>query len=513
MSRTFAGVVLALGFVFSASAMAQETEPNNPCNIAQDFGRPPLPTSVFGELTSTPEAPDVDFFRFSFAAGQTLQVDLQGSSTGQGTLTDPYLGLFDSSCNLVAVDDDSGGSLNSRLVFEVPVDEVVTLGVTNCCDGAFAGGGQGSYLLTVSTLAAIDTITGRLVNADTGAGLPGFESPFASAQLFRCDPVSGCFEFVGFQQADGDGRFSFTTDQLGNPIAAGTYQVIASANGYETFTSGQFDVAEGEFLDLGDLPLTPFQLIGSISGRAVDAVTGEPISGSGPPFASIFLERCDSGGCFIIAGASPDVDGRFVFDGALSFIPPGTFRLRGFAEDYVEAVSAEFPVGAFEDVDTGDFPLTPFPIRFGAVQECQIPFGGGACDYGIEITNRSPDRYRGEAWSIVEVFPPGAARNTRFQLGSNGAGMPIPQRINLRQGESMTLSFQLEVPPRVADGTTVCATVTVGRDPVPQFRNQGDRFVFCSVKQSNGFEALSGKDGRRLYRELTGRGETRGRRH
>lgn len=507
MSNFLKGLFLVLAATLSAGLHAQELEPNNSCDAAQDLTAVGLPATVFGELVSTPESPDVDFFRFSVPAGQLLLVELEGSSTGQGTLGDPYLGLFDSACNFLAADDDGGGSLNSRLVFEVPPDGLLTLAVTVCCDVDFAGGGQGSYRLSLSTLAAIDSISGRIVNGDTGEGLPGFDFPFAYAQLIRCDVAFGCFETVGSQQADGDGRFSFTTDAFGHPLTTGLYQVSAAAGGFENFQSDRFEVFEGEARDVGDLPLTPFRLIGSVSGRVIDAVSGEPVSGFGPPYAIIYLERCEAGGCYYVAGGNPDFDGRFSFEGVQFFIPPGTFRLRGFAEDYRETVSVEFDVGAFAHVDTGDFPLTPFPIRFGMVQECQIPPGGGLCEYGIEISNRGPGRYRGEAWSIVDVFAPDTARNTRFQVGAIGAMYSVPQRLNLRNGETRILRFQFQVPASVIDGTTVCATIAVGREPKPQFESQGDRFVFCSVKQAGAFEALPVKEGRRHYRELTDRGE------
>lgn len=504
MCNTRRATILALAAVLCIAAQAQEIEPNNPCEAAQDVGSPGLPVSLFGALTPTAESPDVDFFRFAVEPGLFVRVDLEGAPTGQGTLGDPYLGLFDAACNLVAINDDSG-TLNSRLIFASPDDGIVILGVTACCDGGFTGVGEGSYRLSIARLAAIESIAGRIVSSDTGQPLPGSEFPFASAQLIRCEDF-GCFEFVGFQQADGDGRFLFANDFAGNPLTVGSYEIQVSASGFERFFSGPFSVAEGEPADLGDLPLVPFQLIGSVSGRVIDAVTGDPVTGFGPPFAVVFLERCDSGFCFAVAGASPDTDGRFDFNGAQFFIPPGTFRLRGFAEDYRESVSSEFAVDAFQHVDVGDFRLTPFPIRFGAVQECQIPPGGGLCEFGIAVSNRGPGRYRGEAWSTVDLFTPGASRNSRFQVGKVGTTNPMPQRLNLGQGKSAMLSFQLDVPTSVLDGTTICATIAVGRDPNPQFSTQGDRFVFCSVKVAGGgFEALSGKEGRRIYRESIGK--------
>ena len=509
MYRLFPGIVLVLAGALSSVVCAQETEPNQPCQDAQDFGITGLPVSVFGALSPTSEATDVDFFRFALTPGEAVQADLEGAPTGQGTLGDPFLGLFDSACNLVALNDDSG-SLNSRLIFDVPVDGIVVLGVTACCDDGFIGGGEGSYLLSLNPLAAIDSISGRIVDGDTGTALSGQEFPFASVQLLRCDAF-GCGEFVGFQQADFDGRFSFMSDQFGSVLSAGTYQVQASAVGFETLTTAPFDVGEGMALDLGDLALDRLQLIGTVSGRVVDAVTGDPITGFMPPFAVVFLERCENDFCFAVAGANPDLEGRFSFDGALFSIPPGTFRLRGFADDYREFVSAEFAVGVFEDVDTGDLPLTPFPIQFGAVQECQVPPGGGMCEFSITASNRGPGRYRGEAWAIVDLLTPGASRNTRFQVGNVGATNPMPQRVNLRQSDSAKLGFRLDIPATAVEGTVVCVTITVGRDPYPQFNTQGDRFISCSVKQAGEFEALSEKEGRRLYRELAG--TSRGNRH
>ena len=41
--------------------------------------------------------------------GEFVQAILQGSFSGAGTLGDPLLGLFDSDCNLIDVNDDAIG--------------------------------------------------------------------------------------------------------------------------------------------------------------------------------------------------------------------------------------------------------------------------------------------------------------------------------------------------------------------------------------------------------------------
>jgi hypothetical protein len=102
-----------LGFV--PLGFGQEIEPNNTCPTAQDVGAVAFPLTRDGSLDSTPETLDVDFFRFTGTPGSAVKVDLEGQDTGQGTLGDPFLGLFDSNCNLLALDDDGSGTLK-RLV-------------------------------------------------------------------------------------------------------------------------------------------------------------------------------------------------------------------------------------------------------------------------------------------------------------------------------------------------------------------------------------------------------------
>jgi hypothetical protein len=114
-------------------AQGVEVEPNNPCAVAQNFGDTGLPYDVSGNL----DLNDVDFFRFNANAGEEIVADLEGSATGQGTLGDPFLGLFDSNCNLLAIDDDNGTSLNSRLYFTVRADGVFVFVAAGCCDSFF----------------------------------------------------------------------------------------------------------------------------------------------------------------------------------------------------------------------------------------------------------------------------------------------------------------------------------------------------------------------------------------
>jgi hypothetical protein len=241
----------------AALAQFTEVEPNQPCSAAQVIGSPgPLPATVAGSVG--PVQPDVDFFRFTGGPGTRLRADLQGSSSGMGTLSDPYLGLFDSACNLLAISDDFLG-LDSRLDFVVPADGVYILAASSCCDPEFTGGGgsTGSYTLRISAPPLpIGGIRGSIVDAVTGAPLVGDSPPFARANLFRC---SGgfCDQIVASTSTGGDGGFLFETDFGGTPLEPGSFRVDAAAERYTGTSTAEFEVAAGEIADLGALPLQP----------------------------------------------------------------------------------------------------------------------------------------------------------------------------------------------------------------------------------------------------------------
>ncbi len=92
---------------------------------------------------------DVDFYRFRAKAGEIFAIE-----TVPGTTLDTLLGMFDSSGNLLLVDDDGGvggtGSL-SRLLIQVLADGDYSVGVTTWPDFGFTGAGSdtGRYVLSI----------------------------------------------------------------------------------------------------------------------------------------------------------------------------------------------------------------------------------------------------------------------------------------------------------------------------------------------------------------------------
>jgi hypothetical protein len=244
----------------SAFAQGSEVESNNTCPTAQNFGAVTLPFTVEGALETPPETPDVDFFRFTGTPGTAVQVDLEGAQTGKGTLPDPFLGLFDSNCNLLAANDDAVG-LNSRLQFALPSDGVFILAATSCCDGGFTGdgGSSGSYQLTITPLLVAESVSGRIVDAVSGTPLRGDVFPFALVELRRCQD-NECFEVVNAQNTNSEGRFRFSSDFNGFPLTVGRYQVVAFAEQFEQGQTAPFDLGEGVDREIGDLLLTPLPI-------------------------------------------------------------------------------------------------------------------------------------------------------------------------------------------------------------------------------------------------------------
>ena len=232
-----------------------EVEPNNSCQGAQDVGAVSFPFSIDGNLDSS-QSPDIDFYRFSATAGEQLRIDHQGQLNGMGTLYDPFLGVFDSGCNLIAFNDDDG-NLDSGLVLTVPADGVFTLAATEYPDEGFIGGGHGTYLLTVSPFETAGAISGRVTDAVSGAPLAGDAPPYVVVGLVQCN--IDCV-LVNSLPAGSDGSFYFDQDSNGSPLTVGDYRVAVVAEQYQLLETEQFHVGAGEHLDVGNISLTPWQV-------------------------------------------------------------------------------------------------------------------------------------------------------------------------------------------------------------------------------------------------------------
>ena len=128
---------------------------------------------------------DRDWFRVSLNSGQTYTIDLEGASTGQGTLSDPYLhGVYDSGGKAQSnTSNDNGGSKGSSIV------------VTNA-RVTFSPSTSGDYYIAAG---AVSTTTGTYtlkVSAGSTSGGTGGKSA-GDANSLAADGGSAGSYFIG----------------------------------------------------------------------------------------------------------------------------------------------------------------------------------------------------------------------------------------------------------------------------------------------------------------------------
>src|SRR4051812_44343788 len=98
--------------------------------------------SVSGQL----EVPgDRDWFRVQLVAGHQYSITEEGWDSGNGTLPDPYLRLYDVNSSLVAQNDDSATSSDSLIGYLA-----TQTGTYYVAAGSFVDGGAGSYVVTLT---------------------------------------------------------------------------------------------------------------------------------------------------------------------------------------------------------------------------------------------------------------------------------------------------------------------------------------------------------------------------
>lgn len=88
------------------------------------------------------------------------------------------------------------------------------------------------------------SISGRVVDVQTGVPLSGQGGPLAYATLERCEYPGFC-SYVDSQYADSQGSFRFVGNEL-SPLFTGTYRIRASAQQYLEGAGESFTVGEGE---------------------------------------------------------------------------------------------------------------------------------------------------------------------------------------------------------------------------------------------------------------------------
>ena len=155
---------------------------------------------------SLDNAGERDRYAVYLEAGQTYAFSLRGSVTGDGTLGDPYLRIYDDTASslydpdaptpeidLVGQNDDGGIGLNSLLTYIVPANES---GVYYLEAGAYADWYAGTYTLSASQ----GQFTGALdVSEDQAFG----KVPRQEIQLYLDETKTYTFDLKGSRSDDG----------------------------------------------------------------------------------------------------------------------------------------------------------------------------------------------------------------------------------------------------------------------------------------------------------------------
>ena len=220
--------------------------------------------SSTGELES---AGDEDWFSVSLAAGKTYQIDLKGSSSGRGTLPDPYLrGVHDENGNLIAHtgNDDGGHLFDSRVRFTP-----TSAGAYFVNAGSFWDSTTGTYELSVADVTgqpppvgpADDYAAGTDTSGTVKLGEAAFGSleDFGDQDWFAVELVAGKtyqFDAMGLSTGDGtlaDPYLRGIRDSSGQRIRRTSDDDSGTGmNGRVTFTasdSGTHYVVVGTFWD------------------------------------------------------------------------------------------------------------------------------------------------------------------------------------------------------------------------------------------------------------------------
>lgn len=129
-----------------------------------------------GELSP---AGDRDWVAIELEEGQTYDIAITGSPSGNGTLSDPYLRVYDSNGNLVASDDDGGTGYESLSKYTAG-----TTGTYYISAGAWSDSYSGTYQVAVTEaepveVADLDTLAAYLTDGywqDSGSARRSFDT-------------------------------------------------------------------------------------------------------------------------------------------------------------------------------------------------------------------------------------------------------------------------------------------------------------------------------------------------
>lgn len=347
--------------------------------------------------------------------------------------------------------------------------------------------------LALTRLQLIAGIGGRVVDSKTHQPISG-----AWVAVSNCDALA-CYNSDNLN-TDADGRFSARVSE-GYQLYEGSYTINIYTDRYEGYLGSPFIVGPGEFSERGEIALTPIPLIGSVSGRLVDTMTGKPLSGTSEPHAQVSLDYCDSlYGCYSIAYTWPDADGNFTFTPNSTTRPlSGTYALSYWATQYIPGRTEKFSVGAGEHHNAGNVTIDPVPVRIENIVGCDnIAPEGGICRYSADLISNVAQRTNFQVWSAVRSYTPGGYTSSSFQPQES-------KLVLLRYGQSRKVSFSFNVPRNVPADTIICVDIFVARDQRGYYFSSLNQSYspFCVYKDASGpFRLMTEEQSREFQQRL-----------
>ena len=250
---------------------------------------------------------DRDWFAVELVAGRTYVIDLRGSPTDDGTLSDPYLrGIYDAGGNRIAntTNDDGGRGYNSRLTFTATES-----GTHYIAAGAWSSR-RGTYEVEVTDTSPLET--------DGSATNPVIPEPQEPTSEF-VGPDQDAQQQPETSQAQGEQESvsEGDTDLRANPDTTGRVVVGGSATGaigiyrdqdwfaveLEAGKTYRFDL-KGSATDDGTLADPSLRGIRDADGETVYNLRGDD---RGVGWNSrVYFTADEDGTYFVAAGADPD---------------------------------------------------------------------------------------------------------------------------------------------------------------------------------------------------------------
>jgi len=124
---------------------------------------------------------DVDLYRVTLAAGQTITIDIDARTLSGGSSLDSYLRLFNSAGRQLAANDDDGSSFDSLLTFRASTAGTYFVGISGYGNSGYnptrAGSGRAGSTGVYQARFALTAAT-----ANVGVRTAGFRDTAAAAR-------------------------------------------------------------------------------------------------------------------------------------------------------------------------------------------------------------------------------------------------------------------------------------------------------------------------------------------